>query len=124
MIGEASLNDLNERLPKPVPMARFRPNIVVDGIAAYAEDTLAHAQHSGVVLHAVKPCVRCAVTTTDQMTGERDEHSEPLRTLARYRNDKSIRGVKFGMNLAIGQGAGAMLRVGDRLEAVFRQGGG
>ncbi|MEZ0310638.1 MAG: MOSC domain-containing protein [Myxococcota bacterium] len=120
MISDASLADLNERLPEPVPMARFRPNIAVDGIAAYAEDTLAHAQHGGVVLRGVKKCVRCAVTTTDQMTGKRDERSEPLRTLARFRNDKALRGVTFGMNVSVSEGAGAMLRVGDTFEAVFR----
>ena len=119
LVGEASLNDLNERRPEPVPMMRFRPNIVVDGIPAYGEDALVRAQRPGVVLRGVKPCVRCVVTTTDQMTGQRDDRSEPLRTLARYRNDRSIRGVKFGMNVAVGEGAGATLHVGDVFEAVF-----
>ncbi len=120
VISEASLTDLNEKLAEPVHISRFRPNILVDGIPAYAEDTLDHAQHAGVVLRGVKPCVRCAVTTTDQLTGARDERSEPLRTLARYRNDKSLRGVKFGMNLSVSAGAGALLHVGDVFEPVFR----
>ena len=120
LMSEASLNDLNERLAAPVPISRFRPNILVDGIPPYAEDSLAHARYAGVVLRGVKPCVRCAVTTTDQLTGARDDRSEPLRTLARYRNDRELRGVKFGMNVAVSQGAGERLHVGDVLETVFR----
>lgn len=120
MISEASLQDLNGRLPEPVPMERFRPNIVVSGITAYAEDALLTAQTNGITLRGVKPCTRCAVTTTDQRSGERDARSEPLRTLARYRNDKELRGVKFGMNVAVTGGSGGLLRVGDELTGTFR----
>ena len=120
VISEASLADLNERLPSPVPMARFRTNIVVDGIGAYAEDNLDYAQLGDIVLRGVKPCVRCSVTTTDQLTGDRDPRSEPLRTLARYRKSEALRGVIFGMNLAVTAGSGQSLRVGDTLETNFR----
>lgn len=120
LISEASLNDLNGRLPEPVPMARFRPNIVVDGVPAFAEDNLDRAQCGKVVLRGVKKCARCVVTTTDQTTGERDGRSEPLRTLARYRNDKVLRGAMFGMNVAVEPGENGRLKVGDFLDTTFR----
>src|SRR5262249_23570108 len=71
----------------PLPMERFRPNIVISGAPAWAEDDwVGHRVRVGddVVLRAVKPCARCVVTTTDQDTGDRGR--EPLRTLSRYRN--------------------------------------
>lgn len=83
----ASLADLNERLvaagESPVPMDRFRANIVTEGGAAYAEDGATTATVAGLVLRTPKPCARCVVTTIDQRTGLGSK--EPLRTLARYR---------------------------------------
>ena len=83
IIGEASLDDLNGRLARPVPMNRFRPNIVVAGAQPYAEDTWGRIRVGDVELAVVKPCGRCVVTTTDQATAVRAD--EPLRTLAGYR---------------------------------------
>jgi uncharacterized protein YcbX len=114
-ISKASLADLNDRLvaqgEEPVPMDRFRPNLVVAGCSAYAEDTWERFQIGGVVLHAAGPCARCSVITTDQRTGAR--HSEPLRTLAQYRRDAvdSTR-LNFGQNLIPETRAGTV-RVGD-----------
>lgn len=96
LLSEASLEDLNARLPHPLPMNRFRPNLVVRGCAPYAEDGWKRIRIGGLEMAVVKPCDRCVVTTTDQETGERDG-KEPLRTLARYRN--SERGVLFGQNV-------------------------
>lgn len=107
MISEASLDDLNARLDTPLPMNRFRPNIVITGCEPYAEDTWPSLHIGSVDFAAAKACVRCVVTTTDQTTTERG--AEPLKTLATYR--KTEAGVIFGQNLIhLNRGT---LRVGD-----------
>ena len=109
LISEESLSDLNGRLSQPLPMNRFRPNLVVAGGEPYAEDAWTGIAIGGLPLRVVKPCPRCVVTTTDQMTGERAK--EPLRTLATYRKVNGE--VMFGQNVVhIGIGR---LRVGDRV---------
>jgi uncharacterized protein YcbX len=113
LISQASLADLNSRLAEPLPMNRFRPNIVVDGCAAFAEDGWKHIRIGDMTFSVVKPCARCVVTTTDQATAERDQ--EPLRTLATYRQVPN-RGVMFGQNL-IHRGTGT-IRTGDRVDVV------
>ena len=90
----ASLGDLNARLDRPLPMNRFRPNVVVDGCEPWEEDGWRRAQVGGVPLRVPKGCDRCVVTTTDQGTGERGV--EPLRTLATFR--ERDRKVYFGVN--------------------------
>jgi uncharacterized protein YcbX len=113
VISEASLDDLNSRLPRKLPMQRFRPNIVIDGVAAYDEDRIHELVAGEVRLRLVKPCTRCAITTTDQDSGTRDG-DEPLRTLKSYRFDAQLRGVLFGQNAIIVSGVGQQLAVGDR----------
>jgi uncharacterized protein YcbX len=114
-ISTASLDDLNARLPKPLPMNRFRPNLVLDGLPPYGEDTLGEFHVGGQVrLRAVKPCTRCAVTTTDQGTGAVDG-AEPLRTLKTYRWNAGLRGVAFGQNVIVLAGAGTRLVRGMEL---------
>ena len=120
--SESSLADLNARLPRAIPMARFRPNIVLRGLDPYAEDDIERLTIGPVTLRCVKPCIRCITTTTDQTSGERDG-DEPLRTLRAYRQLRSLNGVAFGMNAIIERGAGARLAVGDRAEVVWRQAG-
>jgi len=93
-ISEETLADLNARLATPLPMDRFRPNIVIKGEATPAEDSWTRVQINDVAFDLVKACARCAVTTTDQQTAARGK--EPLTTLATYRN--SERGVLFGQN--------------------------
>jgi MOSC domain-containing protein len=107
LISEESLADLNRRLSEPLPMNRFRPNLVVAGGEPYAEDEWDKIEIGGVALRVVKPCGRCLVTTTDQDTGARGK--EPLRTLATYRERDGE--VMFGQNV-IHQGPGH-LQVGD-----------
>jgi uncharacterized protein len=107
LAGEASLAALNARLAVPLPMERFRPNVVVTGEAAFGEDTWRRFHIGAVPFDAVKPCARCAVTTIDQDTAERGP--EPLRTLATFRRGPS--GVLFGMNVV--HRGGGVLRVGD-----------
>ncbi|MEO8384998.1 MAG: MOSC N-terminal beta barrel domain-containing protein [Betaproteobacteria bacterium] len=101
LIGsEASLSELNARIVanggQALPMNRFRPNFVVTGCEAFAEDRLGEITIGEAVFRAVKPCVRCQVTTTDQAEGV-VRGPEPLQTLATYRD--SPNGVMFGMNL-------------------------
>ncbi len=111
LISEASLADLNTRLEKPVPMERFRPNIVVSGTDPFAEDEFARVQLGSISFRGVKRCDRCTVTTIDTETGERGR--EPLRTLATFRLSEFK--VWFGMNLI--HDAPGTLRVGDAVRA-------
>ncbi len=95
LISEESLEDLNRRLPTPLPMNRFRPNLVVRGASPYVEDSLTAFRIGEVDFRVVKPCDRCVVTATDQESTERGV--EPLRTLATYR--KVGGEVMFGQNV-------------------------
>ena len=92
-----SLAALNARLARPVPIGRFRGNIVVDGAAAWAEDSWRLVRIGGALFRVVKPCDRCIVTTVDQQTGQRPDRTEPLRTLGTFRHDEN--GIMFGQNL-------------------------
>src|SRR5690606_27102370 len=78
-----SLSELNRRLTIPVPMNRFRPNVVLRACAAFAEDDWRLVRLPRLTLHVVKPCERCIVTTIDQDTLERSK--EPLRPLSMFR---------------------------------------
>jgi uncharacterized protein YcbX len=113
--GDASLADLNGRLAAKghpaLPMNRFRPNLVVSGSDAYAEDAWGEIRIGEAVLKSAKPCGRCQVTTTDQSTGE-VQGPEPLATLATYRDSKEF-GVLFGMNLVTVKPG--CVRVGDQV---------
>ena len=113
MISRASLEELNRRLPAPIPMARFRPNVVIEGVAAHAEDAMTRFRLGAVVLRGVKHCTRCPITTTDQQTGARHPRQEPLRTLGTYRHDHVLKGVTFGQNCVIEAGIGERLAVGS-----------
>jgi uncharacterized protein YcbX len=109
MISEESLAGLNARLDAPLPMERFRPNLVVAGGGPHAEDELGAFRIGDVTFRNVKLCDRCSVTTVDPRTGERGK--EPLKTLAEYR--KWDGQVWFGTNL-IHDGRGT-LSVGDTI---------
>jgi uncharacterized protein YcbX len=111
-VSEASLADLNTRLDQPVPMDRFRPNIVISGSdTAWEEDHWRDLQIGTVHMRCVKTCARCVVITTNQQTGERLK--EPLATLASFRKEKNR--ILFGMNtiLVDKKEAGQFIRVGD-----------
>ena len=95
LISEASLEDLNGRLESPLPMSRFRPNLVVKGCAPFAEDGWSHIRIGGLVFRLVKPCTRCVITTVNPLTAETGP--EPLKTLATYRRQGNQ--VLFGQNL-------------------------
>ncbi|MEY2654755.1 MAG: hypothetical protein RLZZ524_1783 [Pseudomonadota bacterium] len=127
VISSASLAELNRRLAdqgKPaVEMARFRPNLVLDGLDAHAEDHL-HELHIAtddgpVVLRLVKPCPRCPMPDIDPATGQRGD--EPGLTLAGYRADPRLDGaITFGMNAVIVDGIGRTLRVGQAVRGTVR----
>jgi len=121
VVSDASLADLNDRLiargEEPVPMNRFRANIIVAGAPSpFAEDTWPRVRLGEVVLRSAGPSARCIVTTTDQFTGERGP--EPLRTLATYRRDAADpTDVNFGQNLIHETKAGT-IRIGDAVEVL------
>ncbi|WP_196138699.1 MOSC domain-containing protein [Aliikangiella sp. G2MR2-5] len=94
---EGSLADLNSRLDTPVEMRNFRPNIVVKGCHAFAEDEWKKLRVGEIIFDLVKPCSRCILTTVDPDTGKKSSIGEPLKTLASYRRGPG--GVYFGMNL-------------------------
>ncbi|MFE7015634.1 MOSC domain-containing protein [Streptomyces sp. NPDC057651] len=93
----------------PLPMNRFRPNVVVDGTAPWAEDDWSRIAIGSVTFRITKKCGRCVVTTTNQSTAERGK--EPLRTLARHR--------RFGDQLCFGTNlvpeTTGTVRIGDAI---------
>lgn len=114
LISEESLQDLNARLAEgPVPMNRFRPNLVVRGCEPFAEDTWNKIKIGDVELAVVKPCPRCVVTTIDKETLEQSK--EPLKTLSKFRKHKL--GAIFGQNV-IPLNAGS-LRLGMNVEILM-----
>ncbi len=120
VIGAASLDALNDRMGErgapPLPMNRFRPNIVVEGLEPYDEDHLESLAIGDIVLRNVKPCLRCEVTATDQATAVRGD--EPLVTLSLYRQH-ALGGVAFGVNMIVAAGAGGGIARGDAAEATL-----
>ena len=112
IIGQSSLDDLYSRLKQPLPMNRFRPNIVFTGGEPYEEDTMEHVVVNNIDLYGVKLCARCPITTTDQHTALRGK--EPLKTFAKYRmkNNK----VYFGQNMLYSKTG--IINVGDVMEVI------
>ena len=120
----ASLDRLNGELQArglaPVPMNRFRPNIVVSGIDAFSEHESAGLRHDQCELRFHDPCERCIVTTINQSTGDRDGGNQPFDTL------KDINPVPgkppapaFGQNASLAAGAGGRLKVGQILNVLL-----
>lgn len=97
VISEASLDDLNKRMIKPLEMNRFRPNLVVKGCDAFAEDSWKRVRIGDVEFDAVHASSRCILTTIDPETLIPDPDNQPLATLKRFRNGEH--GVYFGYNL-------------------------
>jgi len=109
LLSQGSLKKLNNLLSLPVPMDRFRPNIVVDGCKPHDEDHWGSVRIGEVDFAVVKPCARCVIPTINQQTAERGR--EPLQTLATYRLEDGQ--VLFGQNL-VQRGSG-IVRVGDQV---------
>jgi uncharacterized protein len=118
VISEASLSNLNDRIienqSEPVPMARFRTNLVVSGCEPFAEDTWTRLKIGEVTFRAAGLCARCIMTTTDQSSGDRGK--EPLHTMATFRRDQTEPSkINFGLNL-INENKTGTIRVGDAVE--------
>ncbi|RDU96308.1 MOSC domain-containing protein [Trinickia dinghuensis] len=131
VLGEASLADLNTRLTgkgvEPIPMNRFRPNLVLSGIDAYEEDYTESfritAEAGEVELRIVKPCTRCPMPNIDQARGAPDPRwpNEPTDTMSTYRSDSRVEGaVTFGQNAIVIAGVGHILAVGQPVDAELR----
>lgn len=147
--NEASLEELNRKIaettelpprpaatpPKqggelfdPIPMNRFRPNVVVSGGDPFAEDTWKRISIGETILRVPKPCARCVTTTVDQARGEFDGN-EPLKTFAKFRRPRDVypdtfasfgfqgNEVLFATNL-IPENPGAVIRIGDAVEVL------
>jgi len=95
LISQASLDDLNQRLSVPITMNRFRPNIVIAGSEAYAEDSWKKVRVGDVTFRIVKPCSRCVIPSINIDTAKRE--AEPTKTLAEYR--KRDNQIFFGQNV-------------------------
>lgn len=142
LLGEASVANLNDRLLEiyhdeeygehlPLPMNRFRPNVVVEGSDAFEEDTWAKVRIGETIFRVAKPCARCVMTTIDQSNGEFDGR-EPLKTMATFRLAKDVHpgkfeslgqtanAVLFGENL-IPENPGGVIRIGDQVEVLERR---
>jgi uncharacterized protein YcbX len=122
VISEASLADLNGRLVQQgrsaLPMNRFRPNIVIDGVEAFDEDYAATIAIGDLVLKPVKPCPRCPIPSVNQVTGQIGP--DPLDILRTYRVDAKVNGgITFGMNAVVHVGAGAQLHIGQAVEVTL-----
>ena len=120
LVGQSSLDDLNTRLRnagrEELPMNRFRPNVVVEGIDAFEEDFVAAFTDGDISLRPVKPCARCPIPSVDQATGI--PGPDPLDILQTYRANARMDGaVTLGMNVIIQDGIGHTLRVGQQLDA-------
>ncbi|CAD5372649.1 MOSC domain containing protein [Rubrivivax sp. A210] len=126
--GAASLAELNRRLAErgqdAVTMARFRPNLVLDGLPPFDEDHLAEieiaveSEGGPVRLRLVKPCVRCSIPNVDPATGVQGQ--EPGATLAGFRADARMGGgITFGMNAVVVQGFARALRVGQAVRGRY-----
>ncbi len=122
VVSEASLNDLNGKLQAqgrdPLPMNRFRPNIVINGIEAFEEDYAESIRIGEAAVKPVKPCPRCPIPSIDQASGEIGP--DPLDILRTYRaNPKVDGGITFGMNAVLLEGEGQVLRVGQEVEVAL-----
>ncbi|MDU9403187.1 MOSC domain-containing protein [Pseudomonas sp. zfem004] len=114
LIGQASLDELSARVGRPMEMLRFRPNLVVEGAEAFAEDRWKRIRIGDMTFRVLKPSVRCILTTLDPATGERSPDREPLTTLKTFREKEGD--VLFGQNMAV-DGAGE-LKVGMSVEVL------
>lgn len=137
LIGEGSLGELNRRIDEryeeageppavPLPMNRFRPNVVVKGSEPFAEDKWAKIRIGETIFRVTKPCARCQIPTIDQDRGEFDG-KEPSRTFATFRMAKQVHpdkfesfgltpnSVLFGENL-VPENPGGSINVRDEVE--------
>lgn len=112
LVNEASLRDLQQRSPAGVRMEQFRPNLVVSGASAWAEDSWSSVRIGEIIFDVPKPCSRCVLTTVSPQLGRKHPGGEPLNTLQRFRSALDGSGdIDFGLNL-VARSSG-VVRVGD-----------
>lgn len=122
--SQSSLNKLNAKLAQPVPMTRFRPNIIISGCPPHEEDCWSEIKiGDSCILRGITPGQRCVVTTVDQELGVKSSDGEPLKTLRKYRSYEQVYGVEnsryagggplFGADYGII--APGSIKVGDRV---------
>ncbi|MTD26584.1 YcbX family protein [Erwinia sorbitola] len=117
LVNEASLRDLQQRCPAGVKMEQFRPNLVVSGASAWAEDSWASLRIGEIIFDVPKPCSRCVLTTISTQHGRKHPRGEPLNTLQGFRSALDGSGdIDFGLNL-VARSSG-VIRAGDRLEVL------
>lgn len=109
LLGQASVHALNQRLEHPVGALHFRPNLIIEGCEAHAEDSWHRLRIGEVDFEVVKACTRCIFVNVDPQTASPDPAGEPLRTLGTYR--RSDKGIIFGQNLI--PRSDGRLRIGD-----------
>ena len=109
ILGTASHTALNERCPSPVPLDRFRANIIIHTTRPHEEDDWAELSIQSATLKVIKPCARCQVISIDQQTAEKGK--EPTRTLAQYRQKENK--ILFGANAIVLQEG--RVSIGDEL---------
>jgi uncharacterized protein YcbX len=110
LIGQSSIDDLNNRLSEKISIIRFRPNIVFTGGEPFEEDVMEHFVVNNIHFYGVKLCARCTIPTINPETAERGK--EPSKTLATYRMHRNK--IYFGQNL-LHNGEG-VIKVGDEIE--------
>ena len=122
LTATSSLMELNQRIMEiyqqqglGIPMSRFRPNIVVETIEPFIEDSWRTVEIGEIQFQIAKPCSRCIITNIDQQDGYKSELKEPLKTLGTFRQLSEL-GVMFGVNMIpLNEG---IIRVGDRLQVL------
>jgi uncharacterized protein len=115
--NQASLVELNTHLPEPIPMERFRPNVVLEGLPPWAEDRIDVLTVDGVTLRLVKPCTRCTIPSIDQQTGQ--PSTDPTPVLRQLRFDKVLKGLTFGENAVIAAAQRSEIARGAACEVSF-----
>ncbi|WP_437609020.1 YcbX family protein [Erwinia sp. V71] len=117
LVSQASLLDLQRRCPASVKMEQFRPNLVISGAEAWAEDSWSVLRVGDVTFEVPKPCSRCVFTTVSTEHGRKHPDGEPLATLQSFRSALDDSGdIDFGLNL-IARNTG-IIRVGDAVEII------
>ncbi|KAK2976966.1 hypothetical protein RJ640_019381 [Escallonia rubra] len=122
LLSQGSMDALNKLLKEPIPVNRFRPNILVDGCEPFVEDLWKELRINQLTFYGVKLCSRCKVPTINQENAVAG--SEPTETLVKFRSDRVLRPtgkqqgkVYFGQNLvckdSLTGGKEKIIKVGD-----------
>lgn len=102
LMNQGSFDELNTRIEKSVGALQYRPNFLVRGPAAWAEDNWKWVKIGDTIFKNVQPCIRCVLTNIDPATGERNPQMEPLKTLKAYRSFVNVAsGPMFGIHLGV-----------------------